>query len=75
MAGITLEIAEANLAEALAARSRTLNAESYKIADRELQRSRLDQINADITHWNSMVQSLSARASGRRRARTVVVGG
>ena len=68
MAGITLAQAEAKLAEYLAAESKALNAQSYGIADRNLQRARLDDIRAGIKHWQGEVERLAA-GKGRSRAR------
>lgn len=72
MAGITLAQAEAALAEAMEARSRTLANESYSQRDRALKRARLDEINADIKYWQDMTQQLASR--GSRRVRYVVPG-
>jgi hypothetical protein len=72
MAGITLQQAEAKLAEYLAAETQTLQSQRYRIADREQQRAMLESIQAGIEVWNSRVLQLSDRMQGRSRGRTVV---
>lgn len=73
MAGITLEHAEAQLALYLAAEAKVLASQSYEIAGRKLTRANLKEIQAGIELWNSRVQQLANRASGRGRSRTVIV--
>lgn len=75
MAGITLAQAEAQLAAYIAAETAVLTGQSYEIAGRKLTRADLDSIQKGIDLWNSRVVTLSNQASGRSRARTVVVGG
>jgi hypothetical protein len=68
MAGLTLEQAQAQLAAYLAAEAAVLQSQEYELGGRRLRRADLRTIQAGITLWNERVQSLSARASGRRRA-------
>jgi hypothetical protein len=75
MAGITLEQAQAQLDSYLKAETAVLEGQSYEIAGRKLTRANLSDIHAGITVWNRRVGELSARATGRGRSRTVVVGG
>ncbi|KQT10974.1 DUF6148 family protein [Ramlibacter sp. Leaf400] len=75
MAGITLAQAEAQLALYLAAEQKVLQGQSYEIAGRKLTRANLGEIHAGITLWDGRAKELSARAAGRGRTRTVVVGG
>ena len=75
MAGITLEQAEARLAEYMAAEAKVLTKQSYRLEGRELTLADLDVIQAGITTWNNRVQQLSAATSGRTRGRTIVPAG
>lgn len=75
MAGITLEQAEAQLALYLAAEEKVLAGQSYEIAGRRLTRADLASIQAGIITWNDRVRTLSVRASGRGRSRTIVAAG
>lgn len=75
MAGITLAQAEAQLTLYLAAEEKVLSGQSYEIAGRRLTRANLAEIQTGINTWNDRVKQLSLRATGRGRARTVVVGG
>jgi hypothetical protein len=72
MAGITLAQAEAQLALYLAAEEKVLAGQSYEIAGRRLTRADLAQIQTGITTWDTRVKTLSARASGRGRTRTII---
>lgn len=74
MAGIDLSIAQSNLDRHIAALNAALSSQRYKIADRELFRAPLDQIQKGVEYWNQQVILLSIRAKGRSRARTVVAG-
>jgi len=74
MAGITLAQAEAKLDEYLAAETKVLKGQSVSIDGETLTRANLDFIQRGIDSWNKRVQNLSAAASGRGRARTVVPG-
>jgi hypothetical protein len=75
MAGITLAQAETQLTLYLAAESAVLTGQSYEIAGRKLTRAALGEIRNGITTWDARVKQLSQRASGRSRARTIIVGG
>lgn len=68
MAGITLEQAQAKLAQYLAAEEAVLLGQQYTINNRSLTRADLRAIQEGIDTWNKRVESLSARASGRSRA-------
>ena len=74
MAGIDLAQAQAQLSAYLAAETAVLAGQRYEIAGRMLQRADLDLIQKGITIWDSRVKTLSVRAKGRSRARTVVAG-
>ena len=73
MAGITLAQAQAQLDVWLAASSAVAQKQSYRIADRQLTYTDAAEIRQQIDYWNSKVVALSQRASGRGRARTIVV--
>ncbi len=75
MAGLTLDQAQAQLTLYLTAETQVLTGQSYEIAGRKLTRANLGEIQAGITAWDGRVKQLSARATGRTRARTIVVGG
>jgi len=74
MAGITLEQAEARLAEYMAAETKVLKGQAVSIDGETLTRANLEMIQRGIDAWNKRVQNLAAAASGRGRARTVVPG-
>lgn len=74
MAGITLLQAQTQLDAHLAASIAVMAGQRYKIADRELQRAPLDQIQRGIEFWNGRVVNLTNQGRGRSRARTVVAG-
>lgn len=71
MAGITLAQAETQLAAYLAAETKVLTSQEYRIADRLQKRAMLADIQTGINLWNERVQALSASANGRSRAITV----
>jgi len=78
MAGITLEQAQAALDSALAAHAKvTAHGQAYEVnsgqGSRQMDRARLDHLQADIDFWDSKVKQLSQRATGRSRSRTMVV--
>lgn len=75
MAGITLAQAQAQLESYLAAETTVLSGQSYEIAGRKLTRADLRTIQAGIDAWNERVKQLAGTARGRRRSRTVVMGG
>jgi len=75
MAGITLTQAQTQLDSYLAAETAVLSGQSYEIAGRKLTRADLASIQQGITSWNARLITLSNQATGRSRARTVVVGG
>ena len=68
MAGITLEQAQAKLAQYLAAEEAVLLGQQYTINNRSLTRADLRAIQEGIDTWNKRVESLSLRVSGRSRA-------
>ena len=74
MAGITLAQAQAQLDAWLAASLATATGQAYEIAGRRLTRANAAEITANIDTWNARVITLSLRASGRSRSRTVVAG-
>lgn len=73
MAGITLAQAEAQLAAWIEADTKVASGQSYEIAGRRLTRADAGEITNKIEYWNGKVQTLSQAASGRSRARTMVV--
>jgi len=74
MAGITLAIAEAKLAEYLAAETKVNARQSYEIDGRKLTSANMAEIQRGIDTWNKRCIDLSAKAAGRSRARTIVAG-
>jgi hypothetical protein len=72
MAGITLEQAEARLAEYLAAEAAVLAKQSYTIGGRQLTLANLSAIQEGIKLWNDRAAALGAAADGRGRLRTIV---
>lgn len=74
MAGITLEQAEAKLAEYLAAETKVLKGQAVTVDGETLTRANLDIIQRGIDAWDKRVKNLSNSASGRGRARTVSPG-
>jgi hypothetical protein len=75
MAGIRLEQAQAQLDAYLEAELAVLKNQSYEIAGRKLTRADLKSIQSGIKSWSDCVSALTTRANGRRRNRTIVVGG
>jgi len=71
MAGITLEIAEAQLAEWLAANSAVTANQSYSIDNRSLTRADASQIRMQVDYWDKKCKEL-ARSNGGPRVRFVV---
>lgn len=71
MAGITLEIAEAQLAEWLAANSAVTANQSYSIDNRTLTRADASQIRMQLEYWDKKCKELD-RPSGGPRVRYVV---
>lgn len=74
MAGITLEQAQAQLNAWVAADMAVSQKQTYRIADRQLTYADAAAITAKIEYWSGKVDALTRRASGRTRARTIVVG-
>lgn len=72
MAGITLAQAEAQLAAWLAASSAVAAGQSYSIKDRSLSRVDAAEIRQQIDYWQGWVNTLTRRATGRRRTRYAV---
>jgi hypothetical protein len=73
MAGITLASAQARLDLYLAAEAAALAKKSYTIDGRSMTFQDLPAIQAGIDIWNRRVQEASVSASGRSRAKTMVV--
>ena len=74
MAGITLEQAQTQLNAWVAADMAVSQKQTYRIADRQLTYADAAAITAKIEYWSAKVAELTNRASGRTRARTIVVG-
>lgn len=77
MAGITLAMAQASLEAAIAAHDKILSAnQAYSVSAggtaRNMQRAALADALKSVQYWDTQVKLLSARASGRGRAYTVV---
>ena len=74
--GITLEVAQAQLALWIAASTAAATSQSYAIDvegnRRELTRVSASEIRKNIDYWNGKVIELSRRSSGRSRTRYVV---
>lgn len=75
MAGITLTQAQTQLDAYLAAETAVLSGQRYEIAGRMLARADLEFVQKGIETWNARVVTLSNKAVGRSRGRTVVAGG
>lgn len=75
MAGITLAQAEAKLALYLSALDKIVIGQKVEIDGQALTRANLADVERAINSWDQLVKQLAARADGRGRARTVVVGG
>ncbi len=74
MAGITLEQAEARLAEYLAAESAVLTGQAYQMGDRQLTRANLAAIQAGIKLWDDRAKALALSTTGRSRSRAIAPG-
>ena len=74
MAGITLELAQTQLAAYLAAETAVLSGQRYEISGRMLQRADLAAIRDGVATWDARVKALSVSARGRSRARTIIAG-
>lgn len=69
-AGITLEIASARLQTYLAAETKVLQSQEYRIADRLQRRALLSDVHAGIAFWQARIDKLGGtapRAIGRAR--------
>lgn len=73
MAGITLVQAQTQLDAYLAAETAVLSGQAYDWNGKKLTRADLEFIQLGITTWDARVKTLSVAASGRSRARTVIV--
>lgn len=73
MAGITAQQAQTQLDAYLAAETAALAGQSYEIAGRRLTRANLREIREGIEYWSRRVGELTTRATGRSRARTIIV--
>ena len=73
MAGITLEQAEARLAEYLAAESAVLSAQDWSLNGKRVTRADLAAIQAGIKTWDERAKALGASASGGGSGRMRVV--
>lgn len=71
MAGITLEQAEARLAEYLAAESAVLSAQDWALNGKRVTRADLAAIQAGIRLWDERAKALSGASRGRGRSRIV----
>jgi len=71
MAGITLSIASARLAEYLDAELAILGGQEYSIGSRRLKRADLAEVRAGILLWDQRVKELSSTAGGRSRSLTL----
>lgn len=70
MSGITLEQAQAQLDQYLAAEQAVLTGQRYEIGGRVVVRADLAAIQAGIKTWDARVKTLAASARGRRRSVT-----
>lgn len=70
MAGITLEQAQAQLENWLAASTAVATSQSYSIGSRSLTRADASEIREQIDYWQNQVNRLSA--GGSRKTRYVV---
>ena len=77
MAGITIEVAEAQLSAWIAASTAAASGQSYEIevggSRRKLTRADAAEIRAQITFWDGKVKQLSPAGVGGRRRTTYVV--
>lgn len=68
MAGITLAQAQAQLDQWLACLTAISTGQRYTIADRELQRANLGEVQAAVEFWDAKVKQLdTSTAVGRSR--------
>lgn len=67
MAGITLQQAEAKLAEWMSADTKVSAGQEYSIAGRTLRRSDAQEIRENIKFWDAKVRELEALESGSGR--------
>lgn len=59
--GITLEIAQRSLEQALEAREAILVGQRYKLGSRELERADLESVLKEIKYWQSWVDKLGKK--------------
>ena len=62
--GLTLSVAQDHLDEWVAADSAVSTGQSYAIEGRSLTRVDVSQIRTQITYWQNLVNSLTAKAAG-----------
>lgn len=74
MAAITLATAQSMLDAYVAAELAVLRNQRYQIADRELQRAPLADIQAGRAKWQAEVNRLTSASLGRARTRYIVPG-
>lgn len=74
MAAITLEQAQAKLAEYLAAESAVLSGQDYTIGSRRLRRADLPEIRAGRREWEAKVGALENGGTGGMRVRGITLG-
>lgn len=72
MSGITLALAETNLAAWIAASEAVAQKQSYTIGDRTLTYVNAEHITKMIEFWDGKVKALGGAASGRTRIRYLV---
>jgi|10_taG_2_1085330.scaffolds.fasta_scaffold241526_2 hypothetical protein len=72
MAGLTAALAQARLDSWLEADAAVASNQSYTINNRTLTRANAKEIRENIEYWDSKVQQLAARETGRRGPRYVV---
>jgi hypothetical protein len=68
--GITLEQAQAKLAEYIAAETAVLSNQEYTIDNRRLKRADLEMIQLGIKAWDGRCKELGAKQDNRRRVLT-----
>jgi hypothetical protein len=71
MAGLTLDQAEAKLAEWMAADTELQNGQTVKFGERFLTRADAAEVRQNIDYWQQKCQALTAASSGLGRSRTV----
>ena len=69
MAGITLQVAEAQLAQWIACMTAIASNQRYKIADREYVRADLMAVQKTIDYWDNKVKALDLAATGGNSGR------